>query len=170
MGRARTVRTWQALTGPLTVFLLHAAAIWAWHIPSLYEAALHHDGIHALQHASFVATGALFWWGMIDGRYGRRGYGVAVLYVFLTAVHTSVLGALMTIAPGVWYPTYADLSAMWRINALEDQQLAGLLMWVPSGVVFIVLGLALFAAWLGESDRRAALGSVAAAHAAGKEP
>jgi cytochrome c oxidase assembly factor CtaG len=86
-----------------------------------------------------------------------------VLYVFITAVHSSVLGALMTVAPGVWYPSYATAGAAWGVNALEDQQLAGLLMWVPSGVVFIVLGLALFAAWLGESDRRANLGGVAAA-------
>jgi cytochrome c oxidase assembly factor CtaG len=162
-GRPRVAAAWQALTGPLAVFLLHAIAIWVWHIPRFYEAALGHDGIHALQHATFVVTAALFWWGMIHGRYGRRGYGVAVLYVFLTAVHTSVLGALMTVAPGVWYPGYAETATAWRIDPLEDQQLAGLLMWVPSGVVFIVFGLALFAAWLGESDRRAALGSVAAA-------
>jgi putative membrane protein len=151
---------WRGLTGPLAVFLLHGLAIWAWHIPQLYEAALHSDGIHALEHFSFVITAALFWWGMVHGRYGRIGYGVAVLYIFLTAVHSSILGALMTVAPGVWYPAYAAAGAAWHVNALEDQQLAGLLMWVPSGVVFIVFGLALFAAWLGESERRVALGSI----------
>src|SRR5687768_4305938 len=69
-GRPRVAAVWRALTGPLAVFLLHALAIWLWHIPQLYEAALGHDGIHALQHATFVLTAALFWWGMIDGRYG----------------------------------------------------------------------------------------------------
>ena len=122
-----------ALTGPLAVFLLHAIAIWAWHIPRLYEAALHNDGIHALEHVSFVVTAALFWWGMVHGRYGRIGYGVAVLYVFLTAVHSSILGALMTVAPGVWYPAYTAAASAWHLDPLEDQQLAGLLMWVPSG-------------------------------------
>jgi putative membrane protein len=157
-------RTWRRLTEPLAVFLLHGVAIWVWHIPAMYEAALRNDGIHALEHLSFVVTGALFWWGMVHGRYGRIGYGVAVLYVFLTAVHTSILGALMTIAPGVWYPSYAAAATARHLNPLEDQQLAGLLMWVPSGVIFIVFGLALFAAWLGESDRRVLLGRIDTQH------
>jgi cytochrome c oxidase assembly factor CtaG len=163
----RSVATaWHALTGPLAVFVLHAAAIWIWHAPALYEAALANDGIHALEHLSFVITASLFWWGMVHGRYGRIGYGVAVVYVFLTAVHSSVLGALMTVAPGVWYPAYASAGTAWHVDALADQQLAGLLMWVPSGVVFIVFGLGLFAAWLGESERRVALGRTAAARGA----
>jgi cytochrome c oxidase assembly factor CtaG len=142
------------------VFFLHAIALWIWHLPALYEAALGNDGIHALQHLSFVLTAALFWWGMVHGRYGRIGYGAAVLYVFLTAVHSSVLGALLAVAPSVWYPSYATSATQWNVDALVDQQLAGLLMWVPSGVIFIVFGLAMMAAWLGESERRAKLGSV----------
>ena len=165
--RRRSVAiAWHALTAPLAVFLLHAAAVWIWHAPALYEAALGSAGIHALEHLSFVLTAALFWWGMVHGRYGRMAYGAGVLYVFLTAIHTSVLGALMTISPGVLYPSYLHAAAPWRIDALQDQQLAGLLMWVPSGLVFIVFGLALFAAWLGESGRRAALGTIAAARTA----
>jgi putative membrane protein len=97
---------------------------------------------------------------MVHGRYGRIGYGVAVLYIFLTAIHSSVLGALMTISPDVLYADYVSTGAPWQVNALEDQQIAGLLMWVPSGLVFIVFGLALFAAWLGQSDKRVGLGSV----------
>jgi putative membrane protein len=151
---------WHKLTGPTSAFILHAAAIWVWHAPRLYEAALGNSGIHALQHLSFVITACLFWWGMIQGRYGRAGYGIGVLYVFLTAVHTSVLGALLTVAPWLWYPSYAAVAARWQVDALADQQLAGLVMWVPSGVAFIVLGLGLMAAWLGESERRAQLGSV----------
>lgn len=155
--------SWRALTGPLAVFVLHAVALWVWHVPRLYEAALRSAGIHALEHLSFVLTAALFWWGMVHGRYGRIGYGMAVLYVFLTAIHSSVLGALMTIAPSAWYPAYTAAGAVWHVDALEDQQLAGLLMWVPSALVFIAFGLALFAAWLGESDKRVALGTIAAA-------
>ena len=153
-------RSWRALTGPFAVFILHALALWIWHVPRLYEAALNNDAVHAVEHLSFVLTAALFWWAMIHGRYGRLGYGVAVVYIFLTAVHSSVLGALMTVAPDLLYPGYRASGLRWNVNALEDQQLAGLLMWVPSGVVFIVFGLALFAAWLGESDKRVALGSM----------
>lgn len=154
---------WHALTGPAAAFLLHAAALWIWHLPALYEAALASDGVHAVQHASFVITAVLFWWGMVYGRYGRLGYGVGVLYVFLTAFHSSLLGALVTIAPSVWYPTYAGTAAARRIDGLADQQLAGLIMWIPSSLVFIVFGLGLLAAWLGHSERR--LRAAGASHA-----
>jgi putative membrane protein len=161
---------WRALTAPVSVFVLHATALWIWHIPVLYEAALRNAGIHALEHLSFVVTAALFWWSMVHGRYGRIGYGVAAVYVFLTAVHSSVLGALMTVAPSVLYGSYAGPASLWRVDPLEDQQLAGLLMWVPSGLLFIVLGLALFAAWLGESGRRVELGRTASAARAARLP
>ena len=150
----RTIAAWHVLTAPLVVFLLQAAALWIWHIPSWFEGALHSDGVHAIQHLSFVLAGSLFWWAMTHGRYGRSGYGLAVLYVFMTAVHSGGLGALLTFAPGVWYPEYATQAAAWQVDPLADQQLAGLLMWIPAGVVFIVLGLALTAAWLGEAERR----------------
>ena len=149
--------TWRRLTAPSSAFVLHALALWIWHTPRLYEWALAHEGVHAIQHLSFMLTAVLFWWGMVYGRYGRAGYGVAVLYVFLTAVHSSVLGALATMADRVWYPTYTGRAAEWHVDPLADQQLAGLIMWIPSGVIFIVIGLALLAAWLGESERRANL-------------
>lgn len=162
--RARPfARSWHVITGPASVFLIQAAALWLWHIPSWYEAALHHDGIHALEHLCFVAAGSLFWWATIHGRYGRAGYGLGVLYVFLTAVHSSALGALLTVAPSVWYGDYAAQAPVWHVDALKDQQLAGLLMWIPAGAIFIVLGLALFAAWLGEAERRVRFGTADAA-------
>lgn len=158
--RRDVTSVWRTATAPVSVFFLHGLALWIWHNPAWYEAALANEGIHALQHLSFLVTAALFWWGMVHGRYGRRGYGAAVLYVFLTAVHSSLLGALLTVAPQVWYPSYLNSITEWKVDALVDQQLAGLLMWVPSGVIFIVLGLAMLAAWIGESERRAKLGCV----------
>lgn len=150
--------TWASLTAPFTVLALHAAAVWVWHAPVLFEAALRSETVHAFQHLCFFWTAALFWWSMVQGGYGRLGYGLAVLFVFTTAVHTSVLGALLTFASVLWYPSYAGRSAEWGVPALDDQQLAGLYMWVPSGLTFLVLGLALFAAWIGEAERRVALG------------
>ena len=148
---------WRTLTGPLAVWVLHGLALWVWHVPSLYEAALRDDAVHAVQHLCFFVTGALFWWALVHGRFGRIGYGVAVFYVFTTALHSSILGALLTFAPRLWYPIYEARATRWNLDALEDQQLAGLLMWIPAGVVFLVLGLALFAAWLGQAERRVAL-------------
>jgi putative membrane protein len=147
-------RAWSALTRPLVAFVLHGLALWLWHLPSLYQATLASDFVHAFQHLSFFGTAALFWWALVHGRYGRLGYGVAVVYLFLTGLHSGVLGALLTFAPRLWYPIYAARTARWGLSPLEDQQLAGLVMWIPAGVVFVLFGLALFAAWLGESERR----------------
>jgi len=149
---------WSWITGPFVVLALHAIAVWVWHAPVLFEAALRSETVHAFQHLCFFWTAVLFWWSLVQGGYGRLGYGIAVLFVFTTAVHTSVLGALLTFATVLWYPIYAGRGAEWGVQALEDQQRAGLYMWVPSGLTFLVLGLALFAAWIGEAERRVALG------------
>src|SRR5438876_3345785 len=146
---------WKALTGPLLVWLLHGLALWVWHLPALYQAALRSAAIHATEHICLLATACLFWWALIHGRYGRMGYGAAVVFVFTTAVHSEALGALLTFAPRVWYPLYAIRSSAAGLDALEDQRVAGLIMWIPFGVVFLILGLGLFAAWLGEAERRA---------------
>jgi len=145
---------WRFLTGALVVWVLHAAAVWIWHVPALYEAAVRSPALHVFEHVCFLFTACLFWWALIHGRYGRMGYGIAVLYVFLTAIHTGALGALLTFSPRVLYPLYAERGAGLHVNPLADQQLAGLIMWIPFGVVFLVIALALFAAWMGESERR----------------
>jgi cytochrome c oxidase assembly factor CtaG len=146
-------RGWRVLSGPIVTLLLHALAVWIWHIPLLFDAALEHEPIHAVQHLCFFITAALFWWALVHGRYGRAGYGVSVLFVFATALHQSVLGALLTVGRVVWYPLAAQRASGAGLDPLEDQQLAGLLMWVPSGVLFALLGLALFSAWLGHMER-----------------
>src|SRR5919204_3117652 len=143
------------MTAPATVWCLHAGMLWVWHLPALYEAALAHEGVHIVQHLSFFVSAALFWWGLAHGRYGRIGYGAAVLYVFATAVHRGVPGALLTVSPPVRYPLYESTTARFGLTPLEDQQLAGLLMWVPASLVFIAAGLYFFAAWVRESERRA---------------
>jgi putative membrane protein len=161
--REPIARTWRLLTGALTVWILHGAALWIWHAPPLYQAAVRNDRIHALMHVCFLFSASLFWWALIHGRYGRLGYGIGVLYAFTTGLHATVLGALMTVAPRPWYEIYQKRAAALGIDALSDQQVAGLLMWVPFGIVFVVVGLALFAAWLGEAERRVALTSADAA-------
>ncbi len=147
-------RTWRWLTAPALVWALHGATLWLWHVPALYEVTLDHEGIHALQHLCFLGTALLFWWTLMEGRHGRLAYGAALVYLFTTGLHSSALGALITFAQRLWYPIYDGRTAAWGLSPLEDQQLGGLIMWVPSGVVFLLIALALLAAWLGESERR----------------
>ena len=150
-------KAWFYLTAPLIATALHAFALWIWHVPAFYEATLRNDYLHGFEHACFLITAALFWWALIHGRYGRLGYGIAVLYVFITSIHSGALGAFMTLSSRVWYPYYERIGLQWGIDAVEDQQLAGLIMWVPAGIILVVLGLALFAMWLAEAERRIAI-------------
>src|SRR5204862_719631 len=113
---------WALVTSPAVVWLLHAVALWVWHLPALFDATLESDLVHAAQHSSFLGTAMLFWWGISRGRYGRLGYGAAVIYIFATSVHSGVLGALLTFAPHAWYPAYASTSSRWGLSPLEDQQ------------------------------------------------
>jgi putative membrane protein len=146
---------WRVVTRPVTILVLHALALWIWHVPRLFEGAMEHPNVHAFQHLCFFVTSALFWWALVQGKYGRAGYGAGVLFVFITAMHSGILGALITFAGRLWYPIYDGRARGAGVDPLEDQQLAGLLMWIPAGVILVVLGLALLAAWLGESERRA---------------
>lgn len=150
---------WRALTRPFIAWAVYAATIWIWHLPALYDAALADEGVHALQHAMFVGAAVLFWWGIVYGRYGRAGYGAAALYVFATMVHTGVLGAMFALSSSPVVPHYEARAAAVAVDPLTDQQLAGLIMWIPSGVVLTVCGLALLLAWISEGDRRARIRS-----------
>ena len=151
---------WTWTSRPFHAWWLHGVALWIWHIPALYQATVQSDLVHALQHASFLFSALLFWWALIRAPHSAHGYGAAALYVFGTAVHSSILGALLTFAPSLWYPVYADTTYAWGLSALEDQQIGGLIMWVPAGVLYTVAGLILIAAWLRESESRSARSAV----------
>jgi cytochrome c oxidase assembly factor CtaG len=149
MGRAPSfAAAWRFLTEPLVATVLHGVALWAWHMPALYNAVLANDAIHWLQHVSFLATALLFWWSLLHGRARERGYGAAVFYLFVTGLHTGLLGILLTISRYLWYPTQTVFGTAWGLTPLEDQQLAGLVMWVPAGLVYAGAALALAGIWI----------------------
>jgi putative membrane protein len=148
----RVVRpAWAALTRPFDAWLIHGVAIWVWHIPRLFEAALRNEVVHAAQHVSFIASALFFWWAIIHPVH-RAARGMSVLYLFTTAVHTGVLGALMTFARTPWYPQYASRAAAWGLTPVGDQQLAGMIMWIPASVVYLVAALLVMRRWLGDSE------------------
>ena len=142
------------LTRPLAAWLLEAVTLWIWHIPKLYQATLRSDWIHAAQHLSFFFTAVIFWSALYGVGRSAMSYGAATFYVFGTAAHCSALGALLTFSAVLWYPAYGQTTQAWGLTPLQDQQLGGVVMWIPSGIVFIVIGLVLFAKWLHESERR----------------
>ena len=147
-------RSWRLVSNAFAAFLIHMVALWIWHIPVLFEATIDNNFVHALQHVSFLFSALLFWWAVMHGRQKAIGYGLAVLYLFTTALHSGLLGALLTFTNTVWYPAYRSTTQSWGLSPLEDQQLGGLIMWVPAAVVYIISGIALFAGWMRESEKR----------------
>jgi putative membrane protein len=140
---------WQWLTQGTSATLLHAAAIWGWHVPVLFDAAVTSAPLHRLQHLSFFLTAVLFWWSVL----WRSSRGVATWHVFITMMHTAVLGALMALAPRVLYQVQTQAAAQWGMTPLEDQQLAGIIMWIPAGTIYAGAALALAALWINQSSR-----------------
>jgi putative membrane protein len=153
-GRARPFRTvWTSISAPLSAWLLSALALWIWHVPSLFDRTLNNDWIHAAQHTTFLVTALIFWWPVVN-RTPAFGYGGSLVYVFTTILHTSVLGALLTFASHPWYSSYVITAPAWHLSALEDQQLGGLIMWIPAGTLLLIVALVLLVKWMNESQTR----------------
>jgi putative membrane protein len=125
--------------------------LWIWHAPRLFESALRHETVHDIQHLSFLASALVFWAAMVEAR-KQAQQGAAIVYLFTTTVHTSVLGALITFATRPWYAAYLQTPRGWGLSALEDQQLGGLIMWVPGSLVYVGVALALLVRWIRASD------------------
>jgi putative membrane protein len=143
---------WAFLSHPVSATILHGTALWAWHAPPLYAWALENAAVHRLQHVSFFATALLFWWVLLYGRGAGRtervrdGIGLACLFV--TVLHSGVLGALLTLSPRIWIPGQGTLAGEFGLSPLEDQQLAGILMWVPMGTIYTAVALFFAYRWL----------------------
>jgi putative membrane protein len=82
--------------------------------------------------------------------------GVAVLYLFATMLHTGALGSLLAFSTAPWYLADAMRTSAWGLSPIEDQQLGGLIMWIPAGTVYVIAGVWVMARWLAASAARAA--------------
>lgn len=147
------------LSAPVVVAMvvaLHIVIVLAWHAPAFYQAALRNDLAHHLEHASMLGSAWLLWWLLLrGGEAGKARYGLAVAAVFMVGVTGGALGALLTFSQTSWYPAYDTAgAAAWGLTPLEDQQLAGLVMWIPGGAIHMATGAVLFAAWLRALERR----------------
>ena len=154
LGHSRTFKKgWSFVSVPLSAWLVSALALWIWHIPWLFDQTLRSDWIHAAQHSTFLVTAVMFWWPVLN-RTPALGYGGALVYVFTTILHSSVLGALLTFAPRAWYSSYMVTAPAWHLTALEDQQIGGLIMWIPAGTLQLIVALVLLVKWMKESQTR----------------
>lgn len=136
--RTVLLRGWRLLNQPLAVWTIYAATLWIWHAPIFYQAAVASDLIHFWEHVGFMGSALLFWW-VLEQPSSHRAFhvGAAILFLFTTALHSGLLAALLTFAPRPLYPIYAQTVGSWGLTPLSDQQLAGVIMWVPVGFVYL---------------------------------
>jgi cytochrome c oxidase assembly factor CtaG len=152
----RLVQRLRVLTHPLVALPLWAANLWAWHLPRLYDAALDHAWVHALQHACFFAAGMLLWstlLGLLPGpRWFGRGAQLGAL-AFVWVAGTALANVFLW-SDRAYYDPYVDAPRTWGLSAVADQRAGGgvmlLEMMFVGSVVFVVLGLR----WLEDAERR----------------
>lgn len=145
----------RACTAPAAAWLLHVGTLLFWHVPAPYGWAIRSDAVHAVEHLSFLATGMLFWWIALQPTGRRRlGYGAGVLYVTSAGVVMGGLGAILTFAPSPWYTSHLLTTAAWHLTPLQDQQLAGVIMWAPSSLVYLAAASFLMVKWIGAEPAR----------------
>ncbi len=146
--RRKTTPIRQLLWQPFVVWMIFAITLWVWHLPALYNAALDRPILHDLEHVTMFVAAFLFWRVILEPMTRQRLHPVpAALYLFTASLHAAALGVFLTFAPAAWYD-YAATTGDFGFTPLEDQQLAGMLMWMPGCLIFLIAAAALLIAWL----------------------
>lgn len=145
----------RALRSPVGRWLAYVATLWIWHSAALYGAAVDHGALHGAEHGLFLVTALAVWSVILGPTRMRVPRGAGVMLVFGLALQTVFLSALLTFAREPWYEPYANTAPLWGLSPLADQQLAGVLMWVPAGFLHVVIAVALLAAWIRETEETA---------------
>jgi cytochrome c oxidase assembly factor CtaG len=142
------------LRHPAAAWLLSVGVIWFWHAAAPYDATLDNQLLHVLEHASFLVTAVLFWQVVVGVRGAVRvSGGLGVLLVFAMAMQSVFLSVLLTFARTPWYSGYAATTAPWGLDPITDQRLAGVIMWIPAGGIYLVVALALLVTWIRVTER-----------------
>ena len=139
---------------PTVAWLLHTTTIWFWHAAGPYTAAVVNPIVHGLEHLTFLGTAVLFWWAV---GIGRTPDGLGVLLVFGMALQSVFLAVLLTFATAPWYWVYGATTSAYGLDPLADQQLAGVIMWIPAGLVYTGIGVGLLLAWVRQHEQNSAL-------------
>jgi putative membrane protein len=129
----------QWLMQPLVVAILFLGTFSFWHLPRPYAWSLSNEWVHALEHLTFLVTAIMFWELVIEPSGRRRmGHYTTLLYVAAIAVLSGLPGALMILSPVALFKAHTSVTAVWGLTPLEDQQIAGLIMWIPAGLFFLI--------------------------------
>jgi putative membrane protein len=156
---------------PIFVWLLCSAALWFWHLPGPYGWALGSESVHACEHVCFFVTSLMFW-SLVLEPLGRRrmDYGSTLLFVATFGVQTGLLGALLTFAGRPLYTAHLSTTTAWGLTPLEDQQLAGLIMWIPASLIHLTTLGVLFVVWMHAAERQVITASATRLNAMLRDP
>lgn len=123
---------------PVAAAAIFTVPIVLWHMPAFYEAAMRHHPLHIVQHLVFLASSVVMWWPVLSPvpELPRASYPGQLLYLFLLGIPMSIVGAMITLASSPLYPFYVAAPRVWGLSPIDDQQIGGLIMWVPGGLVF----------------------------------
>ncbi len=140
---------------PVVAVIAYIGGMWIWHIPALYDLAVSHDFVHALEHVTFLSIGLLYWWHLIGPLRTRLNAGglEPVGYMVSTKICVGLLGILLTFAPDALYAFYADQPRYWGLSPTDDQAVAGLIMALEQSIVMGIALVWLFARMLSESEK-----------------
>lgn len=143
------------LAHPAFAVALYAGSMWFWHVPAMYDLALRHSAVHALEHTTFMLAGSLYWWYLISPIRSRMRKGGAgpIVYMVSTKLLVGVLGVVLAFAPSALYAFYQHQPRYLGLSATEDQSLAGLLMALEQSIVMGIALVVLFFQMLAESER-----------------
>ena len=144
------------LTYPAIAFALYNIDFWLWHAPPLYNATLENQNIHILEHLTFIIFGILNWWPIfspLEEGLPCLSFGGQILYLFFSGMPSVALGAGLTFSSPLYAP-YIAAPRIWGISAATDQQLGGLIMWIPGGILYIIIMSILFIRWMQKQEAK----------------
>ncbi len=172
VGNGRLQKAMKWITRPVVAFTVFNAAMWIWHVPSLYDAALNDEGVHIIEHLTFMAAALIGWWpmlGFLPRAAPRAAQPMQLLYMFVLMMSSTGLGALLSLAKVPLYPFYIDAPKvlgglplavgvpgprLWGLSVMDDQQLAGLIMWVPGNMVYFAGLMVILSRWFSSEEKR----------------
>jgi putative membrane protein len=143
-------RAARTLLAPIAAFMLFNAVFALWHVPIFYEASLRFEPAHAFEHAAFAGLALLAWWPVFGPmpEFPRLPYGAQVVYLFMSSLPPTIVGAIIALAERPLYPTYWAAPRVAGIDPFSDQQAAGLIMWIPGALAYFVVLTVVFFLWL----------------------
>jgi cytochrome c oxidase assembly factor CtaG len=146
----------KVLTHPFVAFFLFNVDFWLWHAPPLYNATLANENLHIFEHMLFIVTAVIYWWPVLSPakELPRLSLGGQVLYLFLSGMPSVALGAGLTFMQPLYSPYIQQPIRAWGISPATDQQLGGLIMWVPVNIIVIVIVSILFIRWMQAQDEK----------------